>query len=87
MEELKENMQREVFEVSQEELLWVNFNLFIWYRVCACRGTAFLPHLLKRVSLFCCFYEALVASCQESLAVLGGESRISCWKPGSDSCV
>jgi hypothetical protein len=33
-EELKENIHEEILEVTQEELLWVNINLFKWYREC-----------------------------------------------------
>jgi hypothetical protein len=33
-------------------------------------------HIL--VSWFCCFYGAVLESCQESLVALGGELRISC---------
>jgi hypothetical protein len=35
-EELKENIQREILELPQEELIWVNISLFKWYGVCVC---------------------------------------------------
>jgi hypothetical protein len=31
-EGLKENIKREILEFCQEEPLWVNYNLFKWYK-------------------------------------------------------
>jgi hypothetical protein len=45
--ELKENRQREILDVPQEEFLRVNINLLKWHRVYAFAGTSFSAPVLK----------------------------------------
>jgi hypothetical protein len=46
-EELKENVQSEILEFPQEELLWMNLNLFKQYRECLLVQGQHFQHLLE----------------------------------------